>query len=150
MNYESCFLPSFVDLFVRHLLSLSRGNYSHNDIKMVLLILLPVLQLSLDLCFVGVVRAWAGPGTLAQPGSWEFRTPFVRVRVCEHLEVRVAKLQALKGCSMVIIFVYVIVRGGSWKRQQPYCWGGPKRWNPGHLASKKTQPPTQSNNLKLL
>ena len=42
MNYESCFLPSFVDLFVRHLLSLSRGNYSHNDIKMVLLILLPV------------------------------------------------------------------------------------------------------------
>ena len=42
MNYKSCFLPSFLDLFVRHLLSLSRRNYSHNDIKMVLLLLLPV------------------------------------------------------------------------------------------------------------
>ena len=42
MNFESCFLPSFVDLFVRHLLSLSRRNYSHNDIETVLFLRLPV------------------------------------------------------------------------------------------------------------
>ena len=31
------------------------------------------------------------------------------MRVCEHLEVRMAKLQALEGCILVIILVYVIV-----------------------------------------
>ena len=33
------------------------------------------------------------------------------MRVCEHLEVRMAKLQALEGCILVIILVYVIVSG---------------------------------------
>ena len=43
-----------------------------------------------------------------------------------------ARLQALEGCSVVMITVYVIVSGSSWKRQ-PYWWRGPKRGNPGHF-----------------
>ena len=52
---------------------------------------------------VGVARAWAGPGILAQPGSWGFWTPFVGVKFREHLEVKMAKFQASESTIMAII-----------------------------------------------